>query len=238
MDVLIIGAVALNLYALTLVLLRGPLYRVKLYRPMVWNIWLSVLPILILSVGGLAGTVAMLASPVLGVVILVATAIVWLLMLPNASYLITELNLSHRKEDDPTPLWYDIILVISLAMSGVINTTVNVFVMHVLVSTTFYGDTSESLLKPGVLATVAVVLLLLGVGMYLGRYPRFNSWDLKHPVSFARKLVDHFKTRENVLACAGFTITYALFLAIIYVTAAGSVIQGLIQVEHVRDILG
>lgn len=74
--------------------------------------------------------------------------------------------------------------------------------------------------------------------MYLGRYPRFNSWDIRHPVVFARKLRTHFTDRGNVAACLGFTLTYAVFLAPIYLMTAGSVIGGLIQVERFSEVLG
>lgn len=234
---LIVGAILLNAYALALILLRAVVYRTTLYRPMLWNVWLSVVPIVILGAGGFAGLLLRLALPIAGDVLLVLTALVWLLMLPNASYLITELNQSHRSEEDPVPLWYDIVLVISLAMSGVVSTVVNVFVAHLLVTTTVYGDSARMMLRPGVLAVVGVVLLLLGLGMYLGRYPRFNSWDLRHPVEFAKKLLAHFRERGNLLACAGFAVSYALFLGLIYLVVAGPLIEGLIAAEQAREAL-
>ncbi len=235
---LIVGSILLNLYALALVLLRAAVYRTKLYRPMIWNIWLSVLPVLVLGAGGAAGLLLMLAAPVAGFLTLGAAGLVWLLLLPNASYLITELNQSHRGDDDPVPLWYDIILMISLAMSGVVNTVVNVFIVHFVTTVAVHGDSAEHFLTPAPLAVVGAVMLLLGFGMYLGRYPRFNSWDLRHPVSFVRKLVSHFREPGNLAACAGFTVSYALFLALIYMVVAGPVIEGLMLVERVRGQFG
>src|SRR5699024_11320939 len=44
------GVVLLNLYALTLVVLRAPVYRTRLYRPMVWNIVLSIAPSVVLAI--------------------------------------------------------------------------------------------------------------------------------------------------------------------------------------------
>ncbi|WP_025133618.1 DUF1361 domain-containing protein [Leucobacter sp. PH1c] len=235
---LILGAVALNAYALLLVLLRAAVYRTRLYRPMLWNIWLSILPVLVLGVGGLVGLTLTVVSPISGFVVLGVTGLVWLLLLPNASYLITELNQSHRSEDDEVPLWYDIILVITLAMSGVVNTVLNVFIVHLGVALTLYGDRASALLSPLPLTAVGVVMLLLGFGMYLGRYPRFNSWDLRHPISFLRKFGEHFGKRENIAACAGFTLSYAVFLALIYLVVAGPVLEGLISVERIRTLLG
>lgn len=232
-----VGAVLLNVYALILVLARAWVYRTPLYRPMLWNILLSVLPVFILGIGGLLGFALLVVAPAVGIAVLAVAAILWLLMLPNASYLITELNQSHRRDDDPVPLWYDIILVITLAMSGVINTVFNVFLAHMFFTTSVYGDSARNFLKPGALAAVGVVMLLLGFGMYLGRYLRFNSWDLRHPVSFLRKFFAHFRTRDHIAACAGFTVTYAVFLALIYCVVAGPMIDGLLSIERVRSLL-
>lgn len=88
-------------------------------------------------------------------------------MLPNASYLITELNQSHRQAEDGVPLWFDIILVISLAMSGVINSVLNVLAAHTLVTITLYGDAATDFLRAPVLVAVGAVMILIAFGMYL-----------------------------------------------------------------------
>ncbi|MBO9626924.1 MAG: DUF1361 domain-containing protein [Microbacterium sp.] len=233
-----LGILLLNAYAMLLIVLRAPVYRTPLYRPMLWNIFLSVLPVGILLVGGVTGLTMLLVSPPAALVVLIVTAVVWLLLLPNASYLITELNQSHRTADDPVPLWYDIILVITLAMSGVMNTVANVLVAHIIFVLLRYGDNpgGADFANPGSVAFVGVVMLLLGFGMYLGRYPRFNSWDLRHPVGFVKKLVGHFRERGNLLACLGFTLTYAVFLALIYVITAASFIETMARAVVVGGI--
>lgn len=232
----VLGTFLLNVYAAGLVLARALCYRTRVYRPMLWNIWLSVLPILILGVGFIVGSLAMLVQVWVGAAVFAVVGLVWLLVLPNASYLITELNLSHRRDDDPVPLWYDIILVISLAMSGVLNTVLNVFLAHLMYATTRYGDAAGSLLKPDALIFVALLLLLLGFGMYLGRYLRLNSWDVKHPGQLFAKVVGHFAKREHAWSGFGFTLTYAVFLGIIYTVVAGTVIVGLELVEAARAV--
>lgn len=82
---------------------------------MLWNIWLSVVPLGVLLTGWLSATLLLLVARPGAYVVLIVTGVVWLL-LPNSSYLITELNQSHRRENDVVPLWYDIILVITLAL--------------------------------------------------------------------------------------------------------------------------
>ncbi|MGO3147467.1 MAG: DUF1361 domain-containing protein, partial [Leucobacter sp.] len=182
MEFLLAGAAALNLYAALLVVLRAVVYRVKLYRPMLLNIWLSIAPILLLGASLLALMLLLPVNRLLSFIAAGVLGLAWLLMLPNASYLITELNLSHRGEDETkVPLWYDIILVITLAMSGVINTIVNVFIAHLVLSVILLDDHATSFFRPDAMIALATVLLLVGLGMYLGRYLRLNSWDVRHP---------------------------------------------------------
>ena len=238
MLLLFLGAVALNLYAAILVVLRAVVYRTRLYRPMLWNIVLSILPVLVLVGGMLVWVATAVVAPPLAIAALVVAGLAWLLALPNASYLITELNFSHRPQgEERVPLWYDIILVITLAMSGVVNTVLNVFLVHAFYAIVFMDD-GRAFADARVLGAVGIVMLLLGFGMYLGRYLRLNSWDVKHPASFARKVIDHFRTGANVWACLGFTLTYALFLAIIYVVVAGPLIEGLIRLGDAVTVTG
>ena len=84
---------------------------------------------------------------------------------------------------------------------------------------------------------VGVVLLLLGFGMYLGRYLRLNSWDIKHPIGFLRRIVEHFSAWERVWACVGFTLTYAAFLGFIYLIIGGMYIDTLSTLEASKGSL-
>lgn len=44
MVILFVGSLGLNIYATVLVLLRARVYGTRLYRPMLWNIFLSIVP--------------------------------------------------------------------------------------------------------------------------------------------------------------------------------------------------
>lgn len=235
MEFLVLGAVALNLYAVLLISLRAIVYRTRLYRPMLLNIWLSVAPILLLLAALAALLVLLPVNRGLAFVLAGVLGLAWLLMLPNASYLITELNLSHRHDNETrVPLWYDIILVITLAMSGVVNTIVNVFIAQLVFAVVLHDDRSASFFRPSALIGLAVVLLLVGLGMYLGRYLRLNSWDVRHPGSLVRKVIAHFRQRDTILACVGFTLTYAIFIGIMYFTIALPIVSGLSVLEQLQ----
>ncbi|PZR53512.1 DUF1361 domain-containing protein [Xylanimonas oleitrophica] len=226
-----LGLVLLNVYALALVLLRAPAYRTRVYRPMVLNIGLSVAPAAVMLVTFLAVLVVVQAfpSPVALFAVLAVGGVVWLLLLPNAAYLVTELNLSHRREGEAVPLWYDIVLVITLAMSGVLNTLANVALAQLVVAAVLYPEDDRPLARAGSWVAAAVILLLVAFGMYLGRYIRFNSWDLLHPGSFLRKLVGHFRDGAHLRAAAGFVVTHGLFLAILYTIVIAPAVVGVVE---------
>lgn len=95
-------------------------------------------------------------------------AIVWLLFFPNAPYLLTDIL--HLAPRPGVPLWYDLILVIAFAWTGSLLGLVSLFLMQMLVS-----RAAGPLLSWGF---ALGVLGLSGFGIYLGRFLRWNSWDV------------------------------------------------------------
>ncbi|MFC7447833.1 DUF1361 domain-containing protein [Rhodococcus daqingensis] len=226
MGPLMLFTIGLNAYALLLIYLRSWIYRVPVYRPMVKNFWLSVLPlalflvvvtVLVLTVG--------LVSQTLGIVIGAAGFVIWLLALPNSGYLITELNQNHRREDENVPLWYDIIAVLTFAMSGVVNTVLGVLAAQLVFTLTVFGDSNAALRAAPVRATPIVIILLVSVGIYLGRYLRLNSWDVRSPRRMWAKIREHFDSRAAVGNFALFCATHTLFLLLIYGLIAGPLLE-------------
>ena len=216
----------LNVYAVALILARARLYRVAVYRPMLLNVGLSVLPVVVAAeiplvvvlVGSLvldAGVAPQVVRVVLLVGVLVA-AVVWLLLFPNSMYLITELNFSHRREDDPVPLWFDIIGTLTLTMSGVLNGIASLAVIQLLVEFVIDPNRTDRTAAPGSWTVIAVAIVLGSFGVYLGRYIRVNSWDVKHPLGLAAKIVRHFRTPGNPATGVLFVLTYSVFFGLLY----------------------
>ncbi|WP_308491609.1 DUF1361 domain-containing protein [Microbacterium terrisoli] len=216
----------LNVYAAILIWLRAVVYRVPLYRPMLANIVLSFVPVLVALAGilgllliGEAGTVVnapSLVRVVLWAYVVIGT-IAWVLFFPNAIYLITELNFSHRREDDPVPLWFDIIQTLTLTLSGIGNAVVSMGVVEFAFTAVFLDPTGGIPVSSWVFA--GVVIVLGAIGVYFGRYLRFNSWDVRHPFGMMRKLRVHFALRGKALEAFGFVLTHAVLIALVYVPA-------------------
>lgn len=232
MDAVVIAVacvVLLNLYAAVLIVLRAKVYGVRVYRPMLLNIGLSFTPVL-LSILAIAGATFLpaalplvdLAQPVastaLWVYLILGTA-AWLLFFPNSVYLITELNFSHRRAGTPVPLWYDIVHTLTLTASGLGNAVLSLAVVQTgLVLLVFDPARGEGIpVTTWLFATVAI--LLGAIGVYLGRYLRLNSWDVRHPSGMLRKARDHFGMRGRALESVGFILTHAILIALLYVPA-------------------
>lgn len=92
----------------------------------------------------------------------------WLLFLPNAPYLITDLI--HLHYSNSVPVWYDAIMMFSFALTGLLLGFLSLFLMQSLVVRRFGW-------RLGWLF-VWVVLALSGLGVYIGRFLRWNSWDI------------------------------------------------------------
>ncbi|MFE3291724.1 DUF1361 domain-containing protein [Rhodococcus sp. NPDC059234] len=219
---LVMFAVGLNAYALLLIYLRAWVYRVPVYRPMVKNFWLSVLPLaLFLAVTAVLVVTVGLTSRALGIVVGAVGFAVWLLALPNSGYLITELNQNHRRDDEDVPLWYDIIAVLTFAMSGVVNTVLGVLAAQITFTLALFGDSNAALRSAPVRAIPVVIIALVSVGIYLGRYLRLNSWDVRSPRRMWTKVREHFDSRASVANFLLFCLTHTVFLALIYGLIAG-----------------
>lgn len=240
---LILSVIGLNIYAFALVFVRSWLYKQPVYRPMLWNIWLSVLPVFVLTFGMLFAFIVMALTVGLGTVgqlvgwlVMAVVLLAWLLLLPNSAYLITELNLNHRVEEETTPLWYDIISVLALAMSGVVNMVVNLFLVTLIFVAFFFKDLS-GVHAVGTVVFSAALIVLVSFGVYLGRYLRFNSWDIRHPSGMWRKAREHFGQPRASRDCVVFVLTHSIFFGLIYGCIAVPVLQLIVYTDSLQKAL-
>ena len=133
---------------------------------LLWNLFLAWLPMLAaLIVYNLRKRDATRAWA-----LIVPCAFLWLLFFPNAPYILTDIL--RLQAHVGVPLWYDLILLIAFAWTGTFLGLVSLYLMHTLVRRAA-GSAAGWVFTLGVLA-------LTGFGVYLGRFPRWNSWDLLH----------------------------------------------------------
>lgn len=97
-----------------------------------------------------------------------ATFGLWLLFLPNAPYILTDIL--HLTRANHAPVWYDLALLLSCSGTGLLVGYLSLIDVQGIVARRFgtaYG---------WIFAVVSLVLS--GFAMYLGRFLRWNSWDV------------------------------------------------------------
>ena len=92
----------------------------------------------------------------------------WLLLLPNAPYLLTDLI--HLKARPPVPMWFDVLLLATFAWAGCLVGWDSLSQVHAQLRTRCSPALASAL--------IVVAVLLCGVGVFLGRFERLNSWEL------------------------------------------------------------
>ena len=92
----------------------------------------------------------------------------WLVFLPNAPYILTDLL--HLGPKPPAPIWYDLVLLLSAAGTGLALGYRSLLDVE--------GVLAERFGYHAGLSVTVAVLFLSGFGIYLGRFLRLNSWDV------------------------------------------------------------
>lgn len=164
----------------------------------VWNLFLAVVPIM------LSRRIQAMQVPTKKTFLLL---FLWILFLPNAPYVVTDLF--HYRERWPVPKWYDLMIVTSASWNGLMAGFISVMQVESFFSKRL-STTKTKLLT-------AVVFLLCGYGIYIGRYLRFNSWDiLTAPWNLLLISARHFLEPVEHLVVWKFTLLFAVMLGIIY----------------------
>jgi len=187
----------------------------RTYLFLAWNLFLAVIPLL------LSRQLTRLASLNFKAVLMLLS---WLLFLPNAPYIITDIfHLRHRP---PLPEWFDLLLFTSAAWNGLLLAIVSMLQVEAFLL---------RLYKSIVVNTFVVVsLLLTGFGIYFGRFLRFNSWDLLfNPFQLFSSLLARFRYPFDHPRTWGFTILFGLMLSVVYFTITS--ISGTLQRVPVRE---
>ena len=137
-------------------------------------------------------------------VLLIAAGFMWLIFFPNAPYVLTDFI--HLAPRHGVPIWFDAILILSFASSSVLAGWYSLWYMQILIKKWFDATMSW--------VFVAGVLLLASFGVYLGRFLRWNSWDLfLDPVRLATDVYDRLSTsapHTRFLLVSGFFLGFFL----------------------------
>ena len=129
-----------------------------------WNLWLAWLPAIAAFV---AYNLQMSKLRWRGFSVTLCS-LFWLAFLPNAAYLITDVI--HFRPVEGVPYWFDLILFVAFAWTGTFLGIISLLLMQDVVQRNFGRITSWLF--------ALIVLALNSFGVYLGRFQRWNSWDV------------------------------------------------------------
>ncbi|MES2371740.1 MAG: DUF1361 domain-containing protein [Bacteroidota bacterium] len=170
------------------------------YRFYGWNTFLAAIPYLV--------STQLIKLRKIGLTAILFLC-VWLLFFPNAPYMITDLF--HYEPRPDVPYWYDLLLVTSAAWNGLILGLTSLMNVEIFLA--------RHLKKAWVMIFVFISLLLCGYGVFIGRFFRFNSWDiLTAPRDLAYSSARHVWRWQQYPKLWVFTLLFSVLLTIIYFT--------------------
>lgn len=147
------------------------------FRFLIWNLFLAFIPYIVSS------WLAYYTQTRKSIVVIGGATALWLLFFPNAPYILTDLF--HLRPRTEIPYWYDLLLILSFAWNGLILGFVSLVEMQKVISKRF-NEVASWLF-------VITTLCLSAFGIYLGRYLRWNSWDIiTNPQGLAFDILDRF----------------------------------------------
>jgi uncharacterized membrane protein len=160
---------------------------------LVWNIFLAAVPYWVATALQRSANRPMYQQT--------ALFMSWLLFFPNSMYIITDLF--HLHERPLIPLWFDLLILMGAAITGLVLGYQSLKLVQQWMGRHF-PPLYLRVLEP-------VLFLLCGFGIYVGRYLRWNSWDVFTQPGHITRSVFHIVTdplshREAWLISGGFGV--------------------------------
>ena len=150
------------IFCLVLILLRVKFTQSITYMFLIWNLFLAGVPYAISQLIKSNNWLKSTTIPLIGALF------IWLLFLPNAPYIITDLI--HLNHIHSNLIWFDALLIFLFAANGLLLAILSMVDVYTVLREKWRN----------IVASLSIILisLLSGFGIYLGRYLRWNSWEL------------------------------------------------------------
>ena len=171
-----------------------------LYLFLVWNIFLAWIPFRISSLfkkmnGKIKWKPALVFCS-------------WLAFFPNALYIVTDLI--HLELESTVPKWFDALLLFSSAILGLMLAFISLFRVEVFLNKAI----NRKLIAPLIL----LILFLGSFGVYLGRFLRWNSWDIiNNPFQLLLSITYRIISPFDHVQTWGITVVFTVFFYLLYV---------------------
>lgn len=185
------------IFCLALILLRVKYTQSITYMFLIWNLFLVGIPYAISQLLRINHWIKSKS------VLLIASLCFWLLFLPNAPYIITDLI--HLNHISSSIIWFDAFLIFLFAANGLL--------LAILSMADVYTICKEKWNTTIAYLNTIIISFLSGFGIYLGRYLRWNSWELfTQPYHLFKDIINSFQNTKAI----GVTICMANLLLILF----------------------
>ena len=140
-------------------------------------------------------------------IVVIIVLVSCLLFFPNAPYILTDLF--HLRGKLSMPVWFDLLLILSFAWTGLMFGFLSLWDIEKLLAKT---------MRSSWVTIISVLLLFIGsFGIYIGRYLRWNSWDIiREPFGLIYDIGDRFINPFVHTRTWGVTIFMGIFLNMLY----------------------
>ena len=184
------------------------------YSTLIWNLSLAWIPFIFASIAYLVSWSRRLLFLVLPVCVFI-----WLIFFPNAPYILTDFEHLSTNANN-APVWYDVLMLIWFAWTGLLLGLVSLHFMQEIVTHAFGRITGW--------VFTFLVTVLSSIGIFLGRFYRWNSWDiLGDPLPIAHDIWGWLRHPFANLRVYGFTLLYTTLFLFVYLAihAFGRIMQ-------------
>ena len=188
-------------FCISLLIVRATLTQSLFFFFLIWNLFLAYLPLGITSI--LTNKVEWIEKKLY----FYPLSLCWLLVLPNAPYIITDFV--HLQRELDVPVWFDVLLLISFTVTGLLFGLASMRHMFYILAAQYGGTISK--------VVILVVCLLSAYGIYLGRYLRYNSWDILHrPLNLFNAIIESLINPAYYKASLGITIGFGTLFYLLF----------------------
>lgn len=193
-----------------MVLFRKLIFGNTGYKFLIWNLCLAWIPLIFSVIIGYAYIFN--KRSVFRKIYLIFLGLVWVAFYPNCPYIVTDFihlsgiryyfnNLGYSMN---FIIWYDFIMISLFILTGFLLGFISLYMIQMLLT--------DRLNKWISWIFVGFILFLSSFGIYLGRFIRWNSWDIVYkPQILINSILENSKHYA-----VEFTISFGLFLILIY----------------------
>jgi uncharacterized membrane protein len=133
----------------------------------------------------------------------------WLAFIPNSFYILTDLF--HLHDSHAVPRWFDLLMIVTFAWNALLMGIMSVRHIEKITQGLWRYRYDWLFIIP--------VMWLNALGIYIGRYLRFNSWDIiSNPFGLISDIAGILIHPLRSANAWGMIVCFTFFLSIIYTT--------------------